>query len=49
MELNEKGKISRTWFKYLYDLIEKFNITVTRSTNLKPEEAIKMEKVKQNF
>lgn len=48
-ELSKKGNISRIRVKYLYDLIDKLNNTITRPINLKPVEAIKMDKVEQNF
>ena len=47
-ELNQKGKTSNTWVRYVYDTVDKFNNSVVRSTGEKPIEAIKMDKVPQN-
>ena len=47
-ELNKKGKTSTTWVKHVYDVVDKFNNTVVRSTGEKPIDAIKMDQVTQN-
>lgn len=44
-ELNKKDKISTTWVKHLYGLLDKFNNTVVQATGKKPIDAIKLDHV----
>lgn len=44
-ELNDNEKVSSTWVKHLYKLIERLNNTKTQMTDMKPKEAIKMKEV----
>jgi len=44
-ELNDSEKISSTWVKHLYNLIDRLNNTKTEMIGLKPREAIKMKTV----
>ena len=44
-ELNDSEKVSSTWVKHLYQLIDRLNNTKTQMTGMKPKEAIKMKEV----
>ena len=44
-ELNDPDKVSATWVKHLYGLVDKLNDTETQMTGMKPENAIKLEEV----
>ena len=46
-ELNKKGKVSHTWVRYLYDLIDKLNNIKVDAIDKKPVEAIEMDEVQQ--
>ena len=35
-ELNDPGKVSLTWVKHLYGLVDQLNDTVTQMTGIKP-------------
>ena len=41
-ELNDPEKVSSTWVKYLYGLVDKLNDTETQMTGMKPSDAIKL-------
>ena len=45
-ELNNPNKISSTWVKHLYKLIDNLNNTKTSMINMKPADAIKLKEVK---
>ena len=44
-ELNDPDKVSSTWVKHLYELVDKLNDTETQMTRMKPKDAIKMNQV----
>ena len=44
-ELNNPNKVSSTWVKHLYGLVDKLNDTETQMTGMKPSDAIKLNKV----
>ena len=44
-ELNDPEKISTTWVKHLYGLVDKFNDTETKMIGMKPKDAIKLKEV----
>ena len=44
-ELNDSEKVSSTWVKHLYQLIDRLNNTKTQMNGMKPKEAIKMKEV----
>ena len=44
-ELNDSEKVSSTWVKYLYKLVDRLNDTKTRMIDMKPKDAIKMKEV----
>ena len=41
-ELNDPDKVSSTWVKHLYGLVDKLNDTETQMTGMKPKDAIKL-------
>ena len=41
-ELSDPEKLSSTWVKHLYELVEKLNDTETQMTGMKPKDAIKL-------
>ena len=44
-ELNDSEKVSATWVKHLYGLVDKLNDTQTEMTGMKPKDAIELKKV----
>ena len=44
-ELNDPEKVSSTWVKHLYKLVDRLNYTKTQMTDMKPEDAIKIKEV----
>ena len=44
-ELNDPEKVSATWVKHLYGLVDEFNNTETEMIGMKPKDAIKMDRV----
>ena len=44
-ELNDPDKVSSTWVKHLYGLVDKLNDTETQMTGMKPKDAIKLNQV----
>ena len=44
-ELNNPDKVSSTWVKLLYGLVDKLNDTETQMTGMKPKDAIKLHQV----
>ena len=44
-ELNDPDKVSVTWVKHLYGLVDELNNTETLMTGMKPKNAIKLEQV----
>ena len=44
-ELNDPKKVSATWVKHLYRLVDKLNNTETGMTGMKPSDAIKLNQV----
>ena len=52
-ELNDPDKVSLTWVRYLYGLVDELNDTETQMTGMKPKDAIKMDLVllvnRENF
>ena len=44
-ELNDPDKVSATWVKHLYGLVDKLNDTQTEMTGMKPKVAIKLGQV----
>ena len=44
-ELNDPEKVSATWVKHLYGLVDKLNDMETEMTGMKPKDAIKLNKV----
>ena len=44
-ELNDPEKVSPTWVKHLYGLVDKLNDTETQMTGIKPKDMIKLKEV----
>ena len=44
-ELNDPEKVSATWFKHLYGLVDELNDTETEMIGMKPKDAIKLNEV----
>ena len=44
-ELNDPEKVSATWVKHLYGLVDKLNDTETEMIGMKPKDAIKLKEV----
>ena len=44
-ELNDPDKVSATWVRHLYGLVDELNDTETQMTELKPKDAIKLNQV----
>ena len=44
-ELNDPEKVSATWVKYLYGLVDELNDTETEMIGIKPKDVIKLNKV----
>ena len=44
-ELNDPEKVSATWVKHLYGLVDEINDTTTEMIGMKPKDAIKMDRV----
>ena len=44
-QLNDPDKVSSTWVKHLYGLVDKLNDTETQMTGMKPSDAIKLNQV----
>ena len=44
-ELDDPEKVSATWVKHLYGLVDELNDTQTQVTGMKPKDAIKMDQV----
>ena len=44
-ELNDPEKVSSTWVKHLYGLVDRLNDTKTQMIDMKPKEAIKLKEV----
>ena len=44
-ELNDPDKVSSTWVRHLYGLVDELNDTETDMTGLKPKDAIKLNQV----
>ena len=44
-ELNDLEKVSSTWVKHLYELVERLNDTKTQMSGMKPKESIELKKV----
>ena len=44
-ELNDRDKVSTTWVKHLYGLVDKLNDTETQMIGMKPKDAIKLNQV----
>ena len=44
-ELNDPEKVSATWVKHLYGLVDKLNDTETQMTGMKPKDAIELKEV----
>ena len=44
-ELNDPEKVSATWVKHLYGLVDELNDTTTEMIGMKPKDAIKLEEV----
>ena len=44
-EMNDPEKVSATWVKHLYELVDKLNDTETQMTGMKPKDAIKLNQV----
>ena len=44
-ELNDPDKVSVTWVRHLYELVDKLNDTETQMIEMKPKDAIKMDRV----
>ena len=43
--MNDPDKVSSTWVRHLYGLVDELNDTQTQMTGLKPKDAIKMDRV----
>ena len=52
-ELNDLDKVSVTWVRHLYGLVDELNDTQTQMTGMKPKDAIKLNQVplinRENF
>ena len=48
-ELNDPDKVSATWVKHLYGLVDEFNDTETDMIGMKPSDAIKLDQVPQSI
>ena len=44
-ELNDPSKVSVTWVRHLYGLVDELNNTETQITGMKPKDAIKLNQV----
>ena len=44
-ELNDPEKVSATWVKHLYGLVDELNDTTTEMIGMKPKDAIKLDEV----
>ena len=44
-ELNDPNKISATWVKHLYGLVDEINDTTTEMIGMKPKDAIKLDEI----
>ena len=44
-ELNDPEKVSATWVKHLYALVDELNDTTTEMIGMKPKDAIKLDEV----
>ena len=44
-ELNDPDKVSATWVKHLYELVDELNDMRTQMTQMKPSDAIKLTQV----
>ena len=44
-ELNDPEKVSATWVKHVYGLVDELNDTQTEMTGMKPKDAIELDKV----
>ena len=44
-ELNDPDKVSSTWVKHLYGLVDKLNDTETQMTGMKPKDAVELKEV----
>ena len=44
-ELNDLEKVSATWVKHLYGLVDELNDTQTEMIGMKPKDAIKLNEV----
>ena len=44
-ELNDPERVSSTWVKHLYELVDPLNDTKTQLTGMSPKDAIKLKKV----
>ena len=44
-ELDDPEKVSSTWAKHLYELVDKLNDTETQMTRMKPKDAIKLNQI----
>ena len=44
-ELNDPEKVSATWVKHLYGVLDKLNDTTTEMIGMKPKDAIKLDEV----
>ena len=51
--MNDLDKVSVTWVRHLYGLVDEFNDTQTQMTRMKPKDAIKFNQVplvnRENF
>ena len=43
--MNDPEKVSATWVKHLYGLVDELNDTETDMTGMKPKDAIKLDQV----
>ena len=44
-ELNDPNKVSETWVKHLYGLVDKLNDTTAGMIGMKPKDVIKLDQV----
>ena len=44
-ELNDPGKVTATWVKHLYGLVDELNDTETEMIGMKPKDAIELDEV----
>ena len=44
-DLNDPEKVSVTWVKHLYGLVDELNDTTTEMIEMKPKDAIKLDRV----